>query len=134
MALELTAVEAKKPSRVIAPFITHLATPNDAAVFTFTSPHAGQYTITLIYNCASYSHESQKDSGELVISTRDQSLTFSLKLSRSGKLSSYELVEIGDISLPAGEVSLVIRPKGDSRLSTLRICAIHLIPTPNAAP
>jgi hypothetical protein len=88
--------------------------PEDSAEWTFTSPEAGTYAVA--FDCVpGYSGGDRARgvaAGEFTITAGDQTLLAKVEADTTGKYGSASVfqVNVGTISLPAGEVTMRIMP------------------------
>jgi hypothetical protein len=106
------------------------AAPTDSAEWTFTCPQAGKYVIT--FDCIpgySTTRAHGVAGGKFLITAGNEKLDANVEADVSGRKgysTSFHLIDVGAIRLPAGQVSLKIQPaEVDKGLLSLRSVRIY---------
>jgi hypothetical protein len=108
--------------------ITGWAREGGAAEWTVRVPQAGRYTVTLDYAAGERGRDGRA-AGSFVLTAGDAKLAGEFGTTRSAR--AFELVDVGTLDLPAGEVRVTFTPDppGRGRESPLNLRGVRLFPT-----
>lgn len=111
--------------------IRNWASREDSAEWTFTCPKAGAYMMT--FDCVpGYSSTRAKGvaAGKFLVSAGKEQVSVELNVDVSGRKgsSSFHLVDVGEIRLPAGQVTLRIVPDTDKDAGLPTLRSVRLYP------
>jgi hypothetical protein len=125
-SLKLTAVNCAihGPSLVFEQQYTNLgdwSSPDDRAVWTVVVPRAGRYEVWLDYAC-----DNGAAGNTFVIQSGNAKLTGQVVGTR--KWDAYRQVQVGTLSLQAGERPVTMRSEGAIKGALLDLRAIRLVP------
>lgn len=110
--------------RVVSALVTRLATPQDAAEWTFTVPEGGAYSVTLDYSTSGREKAAAPD--RYTVAAGGQSFTADVGPTRGA--SAFQLIDLGTITLAQGEARLTFRPEAKVDGGTLYIRGLRLFP------
>ena len=104
------------------------ASPADSAEWTFDCPRAGRYVVTFDCIPGTGSKARGTAGGKFVVAAGDQQVPVEVAGDVSGRRgsSSFHLIDVGQITLPAGRVTLRISPQeAESGLLALRSVRLY---------
>jgi hypothetical protein len=103
------------------PFITRWTDDESAAQWTVTVPKAGKYAVQTSYSQLS----RRRDSGNFIFSVG--SSDFEHEVVVSGRIDEADIYEIGQVSLPAGETKVTVRPGDGGTRTSLFLRNVRLV-------
>ena len=108
--------------------VRHWAGPADSAEWTFDCPRAGQYVVTFDCIPGTGSKSRSAAGGKFIVAVGDQQVPVEVAGDVGGRRgsSSFHLIDVGQIALPAGRVTLRISPQEkDAGLLALRSVRLY---------
>jgi len=102
----------------------------DSAEWTFDCPQAGGYVLTFDCMSGSSSRSGRTISGKFTITAGQVTIDADVNVDISGRKgsTSYHLIDVGQIKLPAGKVTLRIVPNTEKDASLLLLRSVRLYP------
>lgn len=102
------------------------SSPADSAEWTFAIPRAGRYAIT--FDCTGSTGGAAI--GTFKVEAAGESITATVDTERAGRKGrgAYQLIDVGSLSLPAGEVTLVVRPT-ETKRGFMALRSVRIYPT-----
>ena len=111
--------------RPVYPLLTRFLAPEDAAEWTFAVPEAGRYSVTIDYSMPGKSEGN--DPPRYALAVAGDPFSFAPDFTRSQ--SGFQLVDVGTAHLPAGQVTLTLRPENKpTGRAVLHVRGIRLFP------
>jgi hypothetical protein len=125
----------RRSPRTFQPFITRWNSDQDVAEWTFPSPGAGTYAVTVVY-AGPPARGDDAEGSPFVITTNStgspgpaggEPLVVHLK--PTARPTTFEMADAGTLSLPAGEVRLSIHPEGkQTNREQIHLRSVRLFP------
>jgi hypothetical protein len=127
----VTAVDPK--NKLPNALIRSWASPDDSAEWTFTCPRAGRYAVT--FDCiagvnASVTRGKGVAGGRFTIAAGGETVTADVTADVGGRkwhASSFHLIDVATIDLPAGAVTLTVRP-AEKQAGLLSLRSVRIYP------
>jgi putative heme-binding domain-containing protein len=95
---------------------------DDRAVWTMEVPKAGKYTVWLDWAC------DKASAGQTLALEVSTSAVLQIKVQSTGDWDTYRFDKVGQVTLPAGQVTVTMRSMGELRGALIDLKGIKLVP------